>query len=247
MNTKTKIEILSVVPARGNSKSVYRKNIAPLAGKPLIQWTIEAAARSVFKPRIIVSTEDPEIAEIAEKAGAEVPFTRPEELSRDNTPGDAPLVHAVEWLQLHEGYSPDYLLYLQPTSPLRTSEDIDQAVRLALDNAADNVISVTPVKNHPYYTIKLDEKGKVANFLGYDLDEIDKQYPTRQSLPPAYCWNGSIYLSKTSAFMKTRSFSNPTPLALIIPESRAVDIDTPSDLRLAEILLTAQQDNIKKS
>src|SRR5690349_8046730 len=120
-------DVLAVIPARGGSKSIPRKNLAALAGKPLIVWTIEAASASQCLTRVVVSTDDPEITAVAAAAGAEVPFVRPAELAQDETPAIEPILHAVDWLDQHEGYRPDFVMILQPTSPLRQAEDIDAA------------------------------------------------------------------------------------------------------------------------
>ena len=122
--------VLAVVPARGGSKRLFRKNVQPLAGKPLVAWTIEAAraARSIV--RVVVSTEDDEIAKCAVAHGAEVPIMRPAELAADETPGIEPILHMVRWLETQEGYCPDVVMILQPTSPLRTSDDIEASLAL---------------------------------------------------------------------------------------------------------------------
>ena len=134
-------EILGLIPARGGSKALPHKNIRQFAGKPLIAWTIETALACPMLDRTIVSTDDPEIADVSRHWGAEVPFLRPAELARDDTPGIEPVLHAVRWLGENEGYRPDYVMVLQPTSPLRTTEDIEAAIQLARDRQADGVVS----------------------------------------------------------------------------------------------------------
>ena len=150
------MHVFGIIGARGGSKALPKKNIAPLGGKPLIAWTIEAAVRSRTITRTVVPTDDAEIAKAAERYGAEVPFRRPEELAEDATPGPAVVLHVVRWLDQHEGYRPDLVVYLQPTSPLRVPEDIDAAVALLVEREADAVVGVCPVQRHPY----LDENDR---------------------------------------------------------------------------------------
>ena len=124
--------VLAIIPARGGSKGVPRKNIKNLCGKPLITWTIEEALKSKYIDRLVVSTEDEEIAEISRKHGAEIPFLRPIELAKDDTPGIEPLLHCIYWLKNNENYSPDYVCTLQCTSPFRNSKHIDEALELLI-------------------------------------------------------------------------------------------------------------------
>src|SRR5215510_4330966 len=144
-------QVLGIIPARGGSKGVRRKNIAPLAGRPMIAWTIAAALGSPSLSRVVISTEDREISEVARSLGADTPFFRPEELARDETPGIAPVLHAVRWLAKEENYTPDYVMLLQPTSPLRITEDIENAVRIAREKQCDAVVSVTEAAGHPFW------------------------------------------------------------------------------------------------
>ena len=130
--------IVCIITARGGSKSIPRKNVLPLGGKPVIAWSIEAALQSPSVSRVIVSTDDEEIAEVSREWGAEVPFMRPAELAGDDTPHLAVMLHAIRWLESDQGTLPEFILLLQPTSPLRTSEDIEAAVRIAVEQNADS-------------------------------------------------------------------------------------------------------------
>ena len=143
---KTKPKILGVITARGGSKRLPGKNIRPLGGKPLIAWTAEAALESRFIKRVLLSTDDPQIAEVVQKWGVEVPFIRPASLAQDDTPHIPVLEHAIHWLKENQGACPDYLFILQPTSPLRTAEDIDSAIEIAIQKNADAVIGVCEVQ-----------------------------------------------------------------------------------------------------
>jgi N-acylneuraminate cytidylyltransferase/CMP-N,N'-diacetyllegionaminic acid synthase len=234
------VEILGIIPARGGSKGIKKKNIIPLEGKPLIAWTIEAALNADSISRLIVTTEDDEIAETARKFGAEIPFKRPDELAGDNVGGLDPIVHALEWLKEHENYSPDYFMLLQPTSPLRTSEDIEKAVAITLESNANNLISISEIREHPCNAMMVDEQGMMKNFLGVDLNDLIKKYPRRQDLPPAYIENGAVYLSRTETFLKNRSFYDPAPHAMVMSKENSVDIDNMLNLYVAESILRSR-------
>jgi len=234
--SKEDVSLLAIIPARGGSKSISRKNIAPLAGRPLIAWTIEAAQASLLVDRVVVSTDDVEIAEVAQNYGAEVPFIRPPELAQDDTPGIDPVLHGIQWLAENQGYEPDYVVLLQPTSPLRTSEDIEQAMKLASSQRADSVLSVTPVAHHPYRMKLLDTEGRIKDFRRAPQRGIQ-----RQNLPPVYGLNGAIYLVKRRPFLQHRTWFGARTYAYVMEQERSLDIDTPWDLRLAELILKDNQ------
>ena len=230
-----RVNILGVIPARGGSKGIPRKNIRPVAGRPLIAYTIEAARKARSLSRVIVSTDDPEIAEVARAWGAEAPFLRPAELARDDTPGPEPIIHAVEWLRDHEGYRPELVMKLQPTSPLREARDIDAAVEIARRRDADSVVSVCALKHHPYWTKAIAPDGRLTTSI-----PTDRSYASRQELPPMYALAGAIYLVKTAVLLATRNYYTDRTYAYVIPEERALDVDTPWDLRVLEALLRAE-------
>ena len=174
---------LALIPARGGSKGVLRKNIALVGGKPLLAWTIESALKANCIERVIVSTDDEQIAQVARDLGAEVPFLRPAELARDDTRRNHPLLHAVEWLAAHENYFPEWVILLQPTSPLRSSDDIEAAFALALDRHADAVVSITPACVHPFWTKKIDETGRLSDFVASNKSETRRQDPLLPTRP----------------------------------------------------------------
>lgn len=225
-------KVLGIIPARGASKSIPRKNIAPLAGKPLIAWTIETALSANALDRVIVSTEDEEIAETALRYGAEVPFKRPLELAGDETPGIEPIIHAVSWLQLNDDYNPDYVMVLQPTSPLRSKEDIVEAITLRRVKSAEAVVSVFKAPYHPYWMKVIDENGCLKDFI-----DLDQEYSSRQFLPPVYALNGAIYLIKREILMERKTLFPPGAIGYEMPVERSVDIDEPWDFQVAELLL----------
>lgn len=214
---------LGLIPARGGSKGIPRKNIRALAGKPLIAWTIEAALRSKRLARVVVSTDDHEIAETARRYGADVPFMRPAELSQDSTPGLPPVLHALDQLPEH-----DSVLLLQPTSPLRTADDIDACLRLAEETDAQSVVSVSEPESHPYWTYRLTADRHLAPL--YEASAIGR----RQDLPPAYALNGALYLADASWLRASRQLVDRDTIGYIMPRERAIDIDTLEDWELAE-------------
>jgi CMP-N,N'-diacetyllegionaminic acid synthase len=226
------MKTLAVIPARGGSKSIPNKNIKIVAGKPLIAWTILETLASPNVDRLIVSTDSPTIAQVGREYGAEVPFLRPVELAQDDTPGIAPILHAARWLRQNEGYEPDYVLCLQPTSPFRTSEDIDSAIALAQEKEADSVISVTPVKHHPNWMKHLDDAGKLVDYVprGHAVTK-------RQDLSPLYALNGAIYLIRFQALLQQGTFFVDNTYGYVMPPERSLDIDTPWDLHLAELII----------
>lgn len=235
----TSPQVLTLVTARGGSKGVPRKNLAPVAGKPLIAHTILAARAASGLDRVIVSTDDAEIADVARRYGAEVPFLRPAELARDDTPGIAPVLHALQWLEQEEDCRPAYVLLLQPTSPLRTAQDIEDAVRLARERDADSVIGVCEAKAHPYVAMKLGVDGALQSYLDLDFDDLQKKYPRRQDLPAAYLVNGALYLTRRDVLLNEKSFYGKRTYGYVMPAERSLDVDTAWDLELANLILTA--------
>ena len=156
--------ILGLIPARGGSKGLPRKNIKLLLGKPLIAWTIEQALASKYLDKVVVSTDDEEIAKISKKYGAEVPFIRPKELATDKTKGIDVVLHTIRWME-ENGKSYDFLMLLQSTSPLRTFEDMDKAIELLFLKKAKAIVSVCEVEHHPYWSNTLPEDGCMKNFI----------------------------------------------------------------------------------
>lgn len=221
------LSVLAVISARGGSKGIPRKNIKPLGGKPLIQWTIDAAKHSKHLNRVIVSTEDPEIARVSSELGADIPYVRPSNLATDGTPGLAPVLHALKQLPEYE-----WVMLLQPTSPLRITEDIDSAFELCQARGAPAAVSVCKVREHPYWTYKMGSKDRVESFIVNRPDIL-----RRQDLPPAYCLNGAIYLARTDWLIERESFITPETLGYVMPPERSIDLDSPLDWQWLEFLL----------
>lgn len=225
---------IAVIPARGGSKSLPRKNILPLEGKPLIAHTILAARAANSIQRTIVSTESDEIAEIARQYGAEIPFLRPLELAQDETPTLPVLTNVLAQLEAAEGSKPEIVVVLQPTSPLRRAADIDAAVSLLEQTQADSVISLCAAEHHPALMKRL-EGGRVIPFL-----QDAPEYARRQDLPPVYRPNGAIYVIRRHVLDENHIFGRDTRALLMDAES-SVDIDSPLDLKVAALILQERQ------
>lgn len=235
-----KPEILAVIPARGGSKSIPRKNIKILAGKPLIAWTIEAAKKSKYLTRIIVSTDDREIAEIAKKCGAEAPFLRPAVISGDLATDVEFLVHALDFLKERDGYEPEIILRLPPTSPLRTAAHIDLGIETLLKNPeADAVRPVTEAPKHPYKMWSLSTDGKYLEpFLAKHITGMEEPYNMpRQVLPKVYVHTGAMDVMRLRTIRELKSTSGKRLAYFFMKPEDSVNIDTALDFDLAEILM----------
>jgi CMP-N,N'-diacetyllegionaminic acid synthase len=226
------LSIVGIITARGGSKGIPGKNLIPIKGRPLISYTIEAALESKVLDRVIVTTDDEKIAEVSRQFGAETPFVRPANLSGDWAPSYPVVVHALQWMAENEGYFPDYMMLMQPTSPLRIAEDIRNAVALAKEKDADGVISVYEPKQHPHWMFELEEDGRFVDF-----DPHSRELSRRQSLSPQYMLNGSIYLIKRSVIMKQDNFYTAQTYALVMPRERSFDIDSLHDARVVEMTM----------
>jgi CMP-N,N'-diacetyllegionaminic acid synthase len=224
---------IALVPARGGSKQVPRKNIHPLGGRPLLEWTIAIALASRHIERVLVSTDDEEIAAVARSAGAEVPFLRPSDLALDDT-ADLPVcAHALDWLQEHEGVVPEIVVWLRPTSPLRSVSDVDGAVDLLVATGADSVRTVCISENHPYLTRRLNGDRLVPFIDGIDAST----YVRRQDLPPAYRLNGAVDVVWADRVASNTLLFEGDMRGYVMPVERSVDIDSELDFALAELLL----------
>ena len=235
--------VLGLITARGGSKGIPGKNIRSLAGKPLIAWTIEAAQKSGCLARIAVSTDDEAIAAVARDWGAEVPFMRPVKLAEDTSSHISVVEHALNWFLEHENYTPDYLLLLQPTSPLRVPEDIQAAVELAEARDAVGVVSVVESHPHPYLSKRIQPDGALADLI--TVENIP--YLRRQDLPLVYSLNGAIYLGRPGALLKERTFMPKGTLAYIMPPERSLDVDTPWDLYMIDLILKDRMNSVDKT
>ena len=223
-------EILALIPARGGSKGIPRKNIRSFAGYPLIAWSIAAAKQASCVTRIIVSTDDEEIASVAREVGAETPFLRPAELAQDQTTDLPVFEHALEWLKAQEGYQPEIVIQLRPTSPIRPKDCVDRAVNILLEHEeADCVRGVVPAGQNPH---------KMWRFAGEDrpmkpllqVEGIAEPYNApRQILPPVYWQTGHIDAIRVSTILRKKSLTGDVIYPLVIDPRYTVDIDNLSD------------------
>jgi len=225
MSTQT----LALVVARGGSKGVPRKNLRIAGGQPLIAYTFLAARRSRLLDRTIISTDDAEIAAAARLYGVEVPFMRPAALAQDGSHIMDATLYALDWLDRNDGYRPEQVMLLQPTSPFRTEEDIDQAILLALERRAPAIVSVCECHRHPYLAKRIEADGRMRAFI-----ESDFQTSLRQRLPEAYDLNGAIYLVRRDVLLEERSWCPRGTHAYVMPPERSMDIDTLWDLHVAD-------------
>ena len=227
------MRVLGLVPARSGSKGVVRKNIRRLCGKPLLQYTAESALAARRLARIVLTTEDEEIAEVGRHCGLEVPFMRPAALAEDATPMMPVVHHAINALR-DGGDEFDAVCLLQPTNPLRRGEDIDGAIALLEATGSDSVISfVDAGEKHPARMKYIMDDGRVVDPPFAEQFEGQR----RQDLPKLYLREGSIYLTRTAVLMHQSSFQGRDCRAWIVPEDRACNIDTPFDLFIAEQIL----------
>lgn len=227
------MEILGIIPARGGSKSIPGKNLAMLAGKPLLAYACSAAAASVRITRVIVSTDDEKIAAVALACGAEVPFLRPAELADDDTPALPVILHALAYLEKEEHYVPDIVVYLQPTSPLRRAEHIDGTIEVLMKSDADSAVSVVEVP-HQFNpaSVMVMEGGILKSY------ESGPQVLRRQDKQKVYARNGPAVLAiKRTTLTEKNSLYGEATASFIMPTEFSIDIDMPFDLEMAEFLL----------
>jgi len=231
-----KHSVLALIPARGGSKGLPRKNIIPIAGKPMIAWTIEAAKKSQYIDRVVVSSDDTEIIQIARQFGGEAPFVRPSHLAQDDSPTIDAVVHALDNLPEY-----DVVILLQPTSPLRDAQDIDNAIDTLFLTNASSCVSVTEPDKSPYWMFTVNKKGKIRPLLSQELSN-----KPRQSLPPIRVLNGAIYIVKTETLKTNRELLTHDTVPYMMSKEHSIDVDYELDLKLADYLLQQQLDEQHK-
>lgn len=220
--------VLGLVPARGGSKGVPRKNVRLLWGRPLLVHTLEAARGAGCLDRLVVSTDDQAIAQVAEGAGVPVPWLRSRELAEDRSNVVDAALEALDKLEGSEGYRPEAVCLLQPTSPFRTVQTIRRAVDLFASSGGESVVSVSPARDHPYWCKRVNADGTLSDFVaGADVPV------SRQELPPVFRVNGAVYVATVDTLRSARSFHSRRTRALVIDEREALDIDTPLDWEIA--------------
>ena len=232
------LEVLAIIPARGGSKGIPRKNIRPFAGYPLISYSIAAGLQAKTVTRTIVSTDDEEIALIARNFGAETPFMRPVELAQDQTTDLPVFQHALEWLALHEDYHPQVVVQLRPTSPVRPVDCVDRAIDMLLAHPeADSIRGVIPSGQTPYKMWKITSQGSMTPILA--LDDVKEPYNApRQMLPQTYWQTGHIDAIRITSILQKNSLSGDVVLPLLIDPRYTVDIDNLNDWQRAEWLVS---------
>jgi len=220
-------KILAVIPARGGSKGIPKKNIKMIAGKPLIAWTIEAAKQSKYIDRLIVSSDDDEIIRVACEWNCEAPFVRPAELALDSTPGVSPVLHAIAECP---GY--DYVVLLQPTSPLRTVEDIDGCIEQCVSEGESICVTVCEAEQSPLWMYQLSSQKSLSPYLSQE-----KEIESRQGLPVLYVMNGAVYVADCNLLKKMNSYVTEYTTGYIMPGERSMDIDDQFQFDIVEFLL----------
>lgn len=236
------MDTLGIIPARAGSKGVPNKNIRPLAGRPLVEYTVRAAQHSRLD-RVILSTDSPEIAEIGREQGAETPFLRPAELAQDSSSAISVVRHALDFLRAEEGWTPYIAFYLQPTSPFRTSRHIDESLASLVESDFDSVVSLSPVDEHPAFMFFLNASGTPADVL----DPVQFRRERRQDLRPTYSLDCNILGSRTD-FLERQdardgaivNLENFCPYIIDFPAS--LDINIERDFLFADTIMQRQTD-----
>ncbi|MFO1509889.1 MAG: acylneuraminate cytidylyltransferase family protein [Steroidobacteraceae bacterium] len=223
-------KVLALIPARGGSKGLPGKNILPVGGRPLIDWTIAAARNAGCIDRLVLSSDDDAIAACARDAGCDVPYRRPAELATDTAIMIDVVLHAIDQLP---GY--DVIVLLQPTSPLRTAEDIDAACAALDDRNAPACVSVSPVEHSPYWMYQLTADGRMTPLI-----ESASRAARRQDLPAVYKLNGAVYVAETGWLRRSRTFVTNETVAYVMPADRSIDIDTAADFEAFKQTLAEQ-------
>ena len=232
--------VLAIIPARAGSKGLPGKNIRPLRGKPLLAWPIHTANKSKYIDRVVVSTENEEIAKIARIHGAEIPTLRPPEFASDNSPSSDAIIHMIDFLD-NQGDNYEYLILLEPTSPLTEPEDVDLALEYLHNNRnyGDFIVSVDEaVKSHPAFAFNLSEHHRLKPYGEADFSML----PRRQELEPLFFLDGSFYISAIDKYKKTLSFVNERTFAHPLPAYKSLEIDTLLDFYLVETVLSNFKD-----
>lgn len=225
---------LAIIPARGGSKRLPRKNVLDLGGKPLIAWTIEAALDCTFLDEVMVTTDDDEIAVVAKRHGAKIPFLRPSALASDTASSFDAIKHTIDFYKRELSKEFDFVVLLQPTSPIRGSRDVSDAIELLVHKNADAIISVCEVDHSPLWMNTLPDDHRMDNFLRDEVKNVRSQ-----DLPKNYRLNGAIYICRTARLLAERSFFiSGNIFAYIMKKDASVDIDDISDFKLAKCLLS---------
>lgn len=223
--------VLALITARGGSKGLPRKNVLLAGGKPLVAWTVDAAISAECVDRVVLSSDDHEIMDAARSAGCDVPFCRPPHLASDVATSIDVVLHALNQLP---GY--EYVVLLQPTSPLRTAADIDAAFELMIEIGAPSCVSVCDVDQSPYWMYRVAAGNRLQRLLP-EIDGITR----RQDLPPIYVLNGAIYIARIDWLRANRSFVGEETVAYLMPKERSLDIDTAQDFEIFRLRIESEK------
>lgn len=236
------MRVLGLIPARGGSKGIPRKNIRPLGGKPLLQYSAESALAARRLARVVLSTDDEEIAKIGLECGLEVPFLRPAELAEDTTPTLPVVQHAIRWLE-SEGERFDAVCLLQPTNPFRRAEHIDDCIDLLEKSGADSAVSLLPVpaEYNPHWVYFQDEEGSLRLSTGEETP-----IPRRQALPPAFHREGSVYVTRRSVVMDENSLYGKRVVGYLMEADSSVNIDNQEDWERAVAIVSNRSFSMKE-
>jgi CMP-N,N'-diacetyllegionaminic acid synthase len=226
-----KFDVLGIIPARGGSKGIPKKNIKLLNKKPLIYYTINESQKSNFITRLVVSTDDNNISKISKKLGVEV-INRPKKFAGDKSNAVITYKHIIRYLEKNENYIPDIVVILQPTSPLRSVEDIDKSIKTFISKNCDVVVSVTNTSHPPHWTLVMNKN----NRLNFYFKNTNPSKP-RQDYPQFYTPNGAVIVTTFNHMINCKDVLSNDVVAYIMPEERSIDIDTLFDFKLAEMLI----------
>lgn len=230
------LSILCIIPARGGSKRLPGKNVKSIGGKPMIAHAIAAAHGSAYIDRTVVSTDDKEIARVAEAYGGTVPFLRPAELATDMAKAADVVLHALDTLKQQGAGEPDVIVLIQPTAPLVRTEDVDGAIRKLAETNARSCVTMTPISERPEWMYRV-EHDRATAFLPHEAEHVRSQ-----DLPALYRINGAVYVVRTEEMRTHQRFTDPNSLsAYLMPRERSVDIDDMTDFHIAETMMTHAQ------
>jgi CMP-N-acetylneuraminic acid synthetase len=241
--TPTSLRVLAVVPARGGSKGIPRKNLQLLGGKPLVALAVEAGRAATLVSRVLCSTDDPEIADAARAAGGEVPFLRPPDLARDTSEDWPVFMHALNFLAREDNWVPDVVVNLRPTSPLRRPSHVDDAIRLLQDTGADSVKAVCLARQHPHKMWLRQPDGQIEPFLKTPFRLTRGPDVPRAQLDDVYWQNGVVDVTRREVILEQKMIIGRRVAGLVTETADSIDIDTPLDLALAELILRQRAAN----
>ncbi len=224
---------LAIIPARGGSKGLPKKNIKELCGKPLIAWSIEAGLKSKYLDEVMVTTDSQEIADISNQYGANVPFLRPDELASDTATSFDAIKHTLDYYNNEQNKEFDYIVLLEPTSPLREPSDIDRAIEILFDSGADSIVGICKTEDqNPSFLVTKD----MENFIcGYENKEM--KVLRRQDIKDVYFFEGTIYISKTNILLSKKTFYHENTIGYEVPKYKSLEIDDIDDFVMVEAIM----------